>query len=423
MAETAETAETAGRNARREDAHPAEAGRSVRTLVAGCLVGGAAGWSLTAAGAGATALEAGYGVDLVVVGFFTTALAVPYALLQLLAGALVDRWGARRAGLLGLGLMIVAYLVALSVPHVGPALAARALVGAGAAICFTAGADLARTSRTGPLGLGLFGGVAIGFGGAAVLAVPLLEGVLGWRSAWGTSAATALLAVGATALVPVAAGIVRPGPGAPDGRSVIRDGELHRLAAVHAVTLGLGVVLSNWVAVVLERVWGLAPGVAAALGSQVLLLAVVSRPLGGYLARRHPTSVRSLVVGALVASALGTAALARPSGVVLAALAVIVLGLASGMPFAAVLAAAQARRGDRPAAAVGLMNGQANLLVLAGAPLLGASIQAGASTLGLLVVAAVWLVPLAALPQTLGRRARRARRTGGGPRGQDGGAG
>jgi nitrate/nitrite transporter NarK len=204
---------------------------------------------------------------------------------------------------------------------------------------------------------------------------------------------------------------------------VIRDAQLHRLAAVHAVTLGLGVVLSNWVAVVLERVWGLAPGVAAALGSLVLLLAVVSRPLGGYLARRHPPAVRSLVVGSLVASALGTAALARPSGVVLAALAVIVLGLASGMPFAAVLAAAQARRGDRPAAAVGLMNGQANLLVLVGAPLLGASIQAGMSTVGLLVVAAVWLVPLAALPEALGRRSPRARLPAGGPRGQEGGAG
>ncbi|MGZ4604718.1 MAG: MFS transporter [Blastococcus sp.] len=412
-------AETAGRNVPRED------GRSVRTLAAGCLLGGAAGWSLTAAGAGATALEAAYGVDLVMVGLFTTAMAVPYALLQLPAGALVDRWGARRAGLLGLGLMIVAYLVALPVAHVGVALAARALVGAGGAICFSAGADLARTSRTGPLGLGLFGGVAIGFGGAAVLAVPLLEAVLGWRSAWGTSAATALLAVGATALMPAVAGIVRPAtrPPAPDGRSVIRDGQLHRLAAVHAVTLGLGVVLGNWVAVVLERVWGLAPGVAAALGSLVLLLAVVSRPLGGYLARRHPSRVRGLVVGALVASALGTAVLARPSGVVLAGLAVTVVGLASGLPFAAVLAAAQARRGDRPAAAVGLMNGQANLLVLVGAPLLGASIQAGTSTRGLLVVAAVWLVPLAALPEALGRRPRRTRLPAGSPSGQEGRAG
>jgi nitrate/nitrite transporter NarK len=390
---------------------PTEATRSAGSLVAGCLVGGAAGWSLTAAGAGATALENAYAVDLVVIGLFTTAMAIPYALLQLPAGALVDRWGARRAGLLGLALMIVAYLAALTVPHVGLALAARAVVGAGGAICFTAGADLARRSGTGPLGLGLFGGVAIGAGGAAVLVVPLLEGVLGWRSAWATSAAAALLAVGAVALVPAAASVTHLAnrPRVRGGRSVIRDGELHRLAAVHAVTLGLGVVLSNWVAVVLERVWGLPAGVAATLGSLVLLLAVVSRPLGGYLARRHPTSIRMLVVGALVASAAATAALAWPSGVVVAGLAVSVLGLASGLPFAAVLAAAQSRRADRPAAAVGLMNAQANLLVLLGAPLLGAAIQAASSTLGLLVVAALWLAPLLALSEALGRRTRPAR--------------
>jgi nitrate/nitrite transporter NarK len=387
-----------------------EAGRSVRTLVSGCLIGGAAGWSLTAAGAGAMALEAAYRVDLVMIGLFTTAMAVPYALLQLPAGALVDRWGARRAALLGLGSMIVAYLVALTEPHTGLALAARAVVGLGGAICFSAGADLARRSCTGPLGLGLFGGVAIGAGGAAVLVIPLLEGALGWRSAWATSAGTAVLAVAALALVPAAAAVARRGYRArsESSASVVRDGQLHRLAAIHAVTLGLGVVLSNWVAVILERVWGLAPGVAAVLGSLVLLLAVVSRPLGGYLARRHPSSVRGLVVGALLASAMATAALAWPTDVVVAGLAVSVLGLASGLPFAAVLAAAQARRADRPAAAVGLMNGQANVLVLAGTPLLGAAIQGAMSTPGLLVVAAVWLVPLVALPEALDRRPRRA---------------
>jgi hypothetical protein len=114
-----------------------------------------------------------------------------------------------------------------------------------------------------------------------------------------------------------------------------------------------------------------------------------------------------MVVAALLVSAAATAALAWPSGVAVAAVAVSALGLASGLPFAAVLAAAQARRADRPAAAVGLMNGQANVLVLLGAPLLGAAIQGAMSTLGMLVVAAVWLVPLVALPAALGRRTRR----------------
>jgi predicted MFS family arabinose efflux permease len=386
---------------------PAEpaAGRSRRTLAAGCLAGGAAGWSLTTAGAGASALEAAYGVDLVVIGLFTTAMAVPYALLQLSAGSLVDRWGARAAGLLGLGVVVLAYLAALVTPEPGLALAARAVVGVGIAVCFAAGADFARLSRTGPTGLGIFGGVAIAAGGAAVLVVPLVEGLLGWRAAWATGAASALVAVVALVLVPAGASAAdRPPVPVRGHASVLRDGELHRLAAVHAVTLGLSVVLSNWVAAVLERAWGLGSGTAALLGSLVLLLAIVSRPLGGHLARRIPHRTRGVVVVSLLASAAATAALARPSGVLTAAVAVCVLGIATGLPFAAVLATAQARRADRPAAAVGLLNGLANAVVLFGAPLLGAAIQASLSAVGMLVAAAVWLIPLLVLPTSLGRR-------------------
>jgi predicted MFS family arabinose efflux permease len=357
------------------------------------------------AGAGASALQAAYGIDLVVVGLFSTAMAVPYALLQLPGGSLVDRWGARTAGLLGLGLLVVAYLAALIAPDPALAMAARAVVGMGGALCFAAGADLARSSGTGPTGVGIFGGVAIGTGGAAVLVVPMLEGLLGWRSAWATAAAAGLVALVAVTVVPRARSTAaRPRAAVERRASVLRDGELHRLALVHAMTLGMSVVLSNWVAIVLVRAWGLGSGTAAALGSLILLLAVVSRPLGGQLARRFPHRERVMVVIALVGSAAATAALAWPSSVVVAAVAVCMLGLAPGLPFAAVLAGAQQRRADRPAAAVGLLNGQANVTVLVGAPLLGAAIQGSQTTVGLLVAAAVWLLPLMVLPVSLGGR-------------------
>jgi predicted MFS family arabinose efflux permease len=399
-------ADERGRGSTRRDSLPAVGeGRSWRILVAGCLAGGATGWSLTVAGAGASALQAAYGIDLVVVGLFSTAMAVPYALLQLPGGSLVDRWGARTAGLLGLGLLVVAYLAALIAPDPALAMAARAVVGMGGALCFAAGADLARSSGTGPTGVGIFGGVAIGTGGAAVLVVPMLEGLLGWRSAWATAAAAGLVALVAVTVVPRARSTAaRPRAAVERRASVLRDGELHRLALVHAMTLGMSVVLSNWVAIVLVRAWGLGSGTAAALGSLILLLAVVSRPLGGQLARRFPHRERLMVVIALVGSAAATAALAWPSSVVVAAVAVCMLGLAPGLPFAAVLAGAQQRRADRPAAAVGLLNGQANVTVLVGAPLLGAAIQGSQTTVGLLVAAAVWLLPLMVLPVSLGGR-------------------
>jgi MFS family permease len=174
------------------------------------------------------------------------------------------------------------------------------------------------------------------------------------------------------------------------------------------MTLGLSVVLGNWVAVVLERAWGLGAGISAGLGSLVLLLAVVSRPLGGHLARRHPHRTRSMVVASLVAAGAATAALAQPAGVLVAAVAVGVLGLASGLPFAVTLATAQQRRPDRPAAATGLLNAVANAMVLVGAPLLGAAIQGAHSLAAMTVAAAVWLLPLLSLPTSYGRKLSRA---------------
>jgi hypothetical protein len=52
-----------------------------------------------------------------------------------------------------------------------------------------------------------------------------------------------------------------------------------------------------------------------------------------------------------------------------------VLGLAVGVPFAAVMGAAQRLRPDAPAAAIGLVNGVAVLTILVGTPLAGLAFE------------------------------------------------
>jgi predicted MFS family arabinose efflux permease len=363
---------------------------------------------MTAAGAGVTSLGPAYGAGLVTTGLMTTALAAAYAGLQLPSGLLVDRIGVRTATLLGLGVVVVAYLVASTTPTTWLALLCRTVAGAGCAVCFVSGAELARRSGTGPSGIGVFGGFALGASGAAVVGVPLAEPFLGWRAAWVTSGAFALLALLCVLRLPALRASASATPAGrqvrPPGPSLVRDGELHRLAGVHAATLGLGIVLSNWAAVVLEQTWGFSRGAAAATGSVILGTAVVSRPLGGYLARRRPDRIGVVSAVSLVACSVATAALAVPTAAAVAVLAVVVLGVLGGLPFAAVIAAGQARRPDRPAAAIGLMNGQANSVILVATPLLGAAIDRTATTAGLLVVAALWLLPLLAPPASTRRR-------------------
>jgi nitrate/nitrite transporter NarK len=367
-----------------------------RPLILACLLGGAAGWAMTAPGAGAGTVAAGYGTGLLWVGLLSAALTAPYAALQFPSGVLVDRLGVRTTAVAGLSLVIAAHLVALLAPLPWLGITARLISGAGFAVCFVCGAELARGSGLGPRGMGIFGGVSLAASGVAVLVVPFAGLALDWRAPWLTTIVVTAVALALATRQP-------PGqtrrPATGGGSPLLRDGELFRLAAVHGVTLGLGIVLSSWATTLLTGIWSFGPATAAVVGSGVLGLSVLSRPLGGYLAAARPAHTRTIWVVALVACAAATAALARPSTPVVAVLAVLVLGMFSGLPFASVVSAGQARQPRRPGAAVGVMNTAAFGLVVAATPAVGWAADHGRAGLTVLILALLWLLPLAALPR------------------------
>jgi MFS family permease len=375
-------------------------------LVVACFVGGSAGWALTAPGAAAGTLADAYGTGLAWVGLLGAALAAPYAALQYPGGLLVDRWGARTASVAGLTLAVVAHLVGLTAPIGLLAVTARLVAGVGYAACFAAGAELARDSGHGARGLGVFGGFALAASGGAVLVTPLVAPWWGWRAPWATTLVVTLLAVGLAWRLPRDPAARRPRRlrGRTDAArdvvhdSVLRDGQLLRLAGVHAVTLGLGLVLSSWVTTLLVTHWSFAPTAAAVTGSALLGLSVLSRPLGGIVSTRWPHRTRTVWTVTLVACGLATAALARPTVAAVAVTSVLALGVLSGLPFAGVVGAAQRRRPSRPAAAVGAMNMLAFGGVVAGTPGVGWAIDHGHETVVILALALVWVLPLAVLP-------------------------
>lgn len=357
---------------------------------------------MTATGAGARTLAAAYGTDLLWVGLLSAALAAPYAALQFPAGILVDRLGVRHATGAGLSLVLLAHLLALIAPVPALALAARFASGIGFAVCFVSGAELARASGRGARGMGIFGGFALAASGVSVVGVALAEPALGWRAAWATSAAVSAVALAVSWRAPShkeGSGIARP-------REVetlrppplLRDGALFRLAAMHAATLGLCLVLSTWATTLLVELWHFGTAPAAIVGSLVLGLSVVSRPLGGQMASITPSRTRALWAVTLLACACATAALGSTGPPVVAVLAVLTLGALSGLPFAAILQAGQSRQPTRPAAAVGLMNTLAFGTVVVGTPAVGWAIDHDHGRLALAVIALCWLLPLACLP-------------------------
>jgi MFS family permease len=371
-------------------------GAGRRAAAGGAGLGLSAGWNLANVGAIADETAVAYGVSLAVVGVFTTALFVTHAGMQLPAGRLADRLGARRVGLGGVALVAVANAIALIAPVPALAISMRAVAGIGTAVCFVAGSDYVRAAGGTAFAQGVFGAAGVGGGGLALAIVPQVERALEWRASYATSVAVALIGALVLAAGPRDPARARPDRGHAPG-SLWTDRRLLRLAAVHTASFGLSVLVGNWVVTLLERAGGLSSGVAGAVGSLTLLLGIASRPVGGWLVANRPAWTTALVVGSFVAGAAGTAVLVagRPLALTLAASAVV--GVAAGLPFAYIFSAAAAARPDAPAAAIGFVNMIAAAVILVGNPLLGLGFSLpGEGRIGFAVVAVLWLAAVAA---------------------------
>lgn len=323
------------------------------------------------------------------IGLLTTALLVTQLAVQLPAGRGADRFGSQRvalaaiaAGVAGNGLLLVDAGIEL-------ALLGRAIVGFGAGAAFVGGLDLVRAGGGGAALQGLFGGATMAGGGLALMVVPALTDATSWRAPYWSGA---LLALAAAIPVLMASGLPRVGH---VGAWVLRDRRLLPLGAIQAASFGLAVVAGNWVVPLLERE-GVGSTAAGLTGSLILLVGVVTRPLGGVLTGR--VRGRVLVAAALVAVAVGSLLLALDGSLAVAALGSFVLGVAAGLPFALVFAAAQRARPDAPAGAIALVNSCAVLTIVVGTPLAGLAFELPSdgrlAFVAIAVLALLALVPL-----------------------------
>ena len=385
-----------------------------RAVAGGCALGLAAGWNIANTGAVAQPLAHAYGVGLATVGLFTTALFVTHLAMQIPAGRASDGFGPRLVGFCGLVTIAAFSAIALIAHDTTLALVARALTGVGTGLAFIAGSAYVRAQGGSPFAQGLFGGVGLAGGGVALAVVPQVETWVGWRAPFLTALCVALaglllLAAGpADALRPL-----RRSGRESASAGIVRDSRLYPLAALYAASLGLSIVIGNWVVTLLHRQGGLDKGTAGAIGALTLALGIVTRPLGGWILHVHPAWVRRAVGSSLLAGALGTALLvaARPAAAVVGAA---LVGVAAGIPFAPAFTGAALTRPDAQAAAVGFVNGAASVVVLVGTPLVGISFSLpGGGRTGFAVVAALWLGALLVLPSAarLGAVSTAARRS------------
>ncbi len=360
-------------------------------VVAGIVVGCFLTWNVTNVGAVADPLAETYDVSLAAIGLLTTALFVTHLAAQLPAGMWSDRYGARAVALAACVAAAAGNLVLLQSDDYALGVAGRLIVGLGSGAGFVAGLDLVRAGGGGTLLQGVYGGGTMAGGGLALMILPALTEATSWRAPYWTALALALAAT----LPAYAAGGLMPVGRA--GRGVLRDARLLPAGVLQAATFGLAVIAGNWVVTLLERE-GASATEAGALGGLVLLAGIVTRPLGGALARPAGRGRRELVGGSLVAASAGAFLLAAGGPLWVSGLGALALGLAAGLPFAAIFDAAQRTRPDAPGAAVALVNGCAVLTILVGTPLAGLAFELPSD--GAIAFAAIGALTAAALPFT-----------------------
>lgn len=341
-----------------------------RALISACAAGFAFSANYTNHASMVPALRGEFRFDQASAGLLTTGIFLSHALMQIPGGRMADRLGPTRVIVVALAwVALTNFAISLSAAY-WQLLLWKILAGVGTGVCFAAGARYVVGSFRGRdlhLAQGFFGGSVVLGSGFVLFAVPRLLNAFGWRGAF---VGCALVAVAASAwwiwAAPPQQYVV---PAAGSLGEMLGHRELWLLGWMQMASFGLMIVVGTWITTLLKAGFQMPLKNAGLLGSMVLLLGIVSRPIGGWLA--HHVRIRTLIGASLLLNSLACAALAWGHALSLTMIAIFVLGVGCGLPYAGIFNRAAALFPGRTGAAMGLVNMVGIGMILAGAPAVG----------------------------------------------------
>jgi nitrate/nitrite transporter NarK len=332
-------------------------------------------------------LSAELGLTDVQAGLLSTALFLAYLAATLFTTGLPDRVGPKRVIAVGLAAAVIGTATFATGTSFSVLLVAKAIQGIGSALAFVASARFIAGlygDEQPHFGLGLYGG-GFPLGSAlALLSTPTIAGGLGgWRGSFAAEAAgLAAILVLWIAFAPSVPAVRRVG----NMIDALRCANCWLLCLQHAAGFGMAIAAGSWITVYLLREFALPLALSGVLGSLLLLLAFLTRPLGGLLVTRGLLRTKAVMRAGDIAVVAGVALLAVPGRPLPVAVAgAVVLGVGVGLPYAAVFNTAAGSLPRAPGAAQGLAAIGGTAAVMLGAPVMGFAVQ----TWGF---AAAWLV-------------------------------
>jgi nitrate/nitrite transporter NarK len=345
-----------------------------RALVTVCAAGFAFSANYTNHAPMVPALRAEFGFNQASAGLLTTGIFLTHALMQIPSGRLADRLGPVRVLAAALAWVSVGSFAIAFAGAYWQLLFWKTFAGIGTGTCFTAGARYIVSLFQGRdlhVAQGCFGGSVVLGSGFVIFASPLLSGAFGWRGAFLACTAVALAAGILWVAFAPRGSTSWPHAVKPAGSmaEMLRSRELWRLGVVQMASFGLVIVVGSWIATLLKTGFQMPIKTAGLWGSLVLLLGILTRPLGGWLV--HRMKAATLLRAALLLNAAACAALAWGQWTWLTLVAIVALGVGCGLPYAGVFGRAAALFPGRAGAAMGLVNMIGIVMILLGAPVVG----------------------------------------------------
>lgn len=334
-------------------------------------------------------------ITLALAGFLTTAIFLSHGALQIPGGALADKLGAKKIAFLSLLIITVGnILIGLSNTYTA-ILVLKFFIGIGTGMAFIAGARYVPTFFAGKeiqRAQGVYGGSILLGSGFVIYGVPQLLAALGWHNVF-------MVTGGMAGLLCVLWYFFAPDTPSHttspkiDWPNVIGNRNIWLLSGAQFGSFGAIIAAGVWVNTLLIKSIHLDPKTAGMVGSVVLLLGIISRPLGGLILGKDMLGTKSLLVLSCAGLALGFVWIGLSTTLAMAFLAIIFAGIMAGLPFAGIFNSARDNCPVSPGVAMGFVNtwGAAGVMILP--PIIGRLVDiSGTFVSGFYALAAAALV-------------------------------